>query len=287
MKKNNLFGMVAVPVVVLLALSGYANNNAVESRIENERIKLTAAAERDNFADPTHTDTPTLVNDPASLDSYPFVPYGEITNEYNGQIICIDCIRGKSNYEGTDRCGIWYPVGQSYVYKSGPANSYISDDDINSPDYVFASASEGDIIRYAIQIYDDGSYYPSDILSAKVIGHEDIDEVYSGFKESCPYLDDEFCRDPDKYKGMQIRTKGTILQIINEDSDNATYLLSTSSGCVYLNWYEDSVMRGGRLLEDDNVSVYGTFAGLETYNSLVGQKTVPKINVYFVELNQD
>lgn len=282
MKKNSFWCVVAIPIVAFLALSGYSNNRTVESRIENERANL--ATENNDFVEATPTVEPALVNDPDSLDSYPFVPYKEITSEYIGKIISVECIRGKSNYEDNNCCGIWYPLTYSYVYESGPKNSDISDDEIDSPDYVFVSASEGDIIRFATRICDDGSPDTSHILAAKVVGHKDINEVYSAFKENSPYLNpDTFCRNPDKYKYVPVRTNGKILQILNEDSDNATYLLSTSTGCVYLNWYEDSVIRGDRLLEDDNVSVYGTFDGLETYNSLIGQKTVPKVNVYFIE----
>lgn len=285
MKKNSFLSIVAIPIVAFLALSGYANNRTVESRIENSKNKP-EIADDSIFSVPTPTVEPKLINNPDSLSSYPFVPYNKITAGYVGKIISVECIRGKSNYKNNDRCGIWYPLDLSYTYKSGPKNSNISDDDINSPDYVFASASEGDVIRFATLVCDDGFPDTSNILAAKVVGHKDINEVYSAFKENSPYLNpDTFCRDPDKYKYVPVRTEGEILQILNEDSDNAAYLLSTSTGCVYLDWYEDSVMRGNRLIEDDNVSVYGTFAGLTTYNSLIGKRTVPKVDVYFIELN--
>lgn len=291
MKKNSLSGMqllaiAVIPITAFLAFNGYINSKSdpIQASITERDAKLTTAAERDSsHSSGDSSDKPELVNDPSSLDSYPFVNYSDVTSEYAGQIICVDCIRGKSNYGSAARCGIWFPTNESYVYYS---ISGISNSDVNSPDYVFISASEGDIIRYATHVRNDGSFIISDVLSAEVIGHKDINEVYATVKENCPYLNpDTFCRDPDKYTYVPVRTNGTILQIINEDSDYATYLLSTSTGCVYLDWREDSVIRGGRLLEDDSVWVYGTFAGLETYNSLIGQKTVPKVDVDFIELN--
>ena len=275
MKKNSFSGMqllaiAAIPITAFLTFNGYINSKSdpVQASIAERDAKLTTAAERDSsHLSGDSSDEPELANDPSSLDSYPFVNYSDVTSEYAGQIICVDCIRGKSNYENATRCGIWFPTNESYVYYS---ISGISNSDATSPDYVFISASEGDIIRYATHVRDDGSFIISDVLSAEVVGHKDINEVYATVKENCPYLNpDTFCRDPDKYTYVPVRTN----------------LLSTSTGCVYLDWREDSVMRGGRLLEDDSVSVYGTFTGLETYNSLIGQKTVPKVDVDFIELN--
>ena len=120
MKKNSLSGMqlfaiVAIPITAFLAFSGYMNSKTdpIQTSIAERDAELTITATPDESS---AADEPMLVNDPSSLDSYPFVNYSDVSSEYAGQIICVDCIRGKSNYENATRCGIWFPTNESYVY---------------------------------------------------------------------------------------------------------------------------------------------------------------------------
>lgn len=81
MKKNSfsgmtVFGIIAVPIVALLALSGYNNNRTIERRIENERAELTAAAER---PDPTATPIP-IYTRTVEFDSKPEPNTNEMLN---------------------------------------------------------------------------------------------------------------------------------------------------------------------------------------------------------------
>lgn len=222
-----------------------------------------------------------------NLDDYPTVTYDDIsTGKYNGQTVCIDAIIDRINKPSKSILdfALWLPSEETYIYDGSCQLPYEVDETIKS---IFENANNGDVIKYATQIYEDGSFGITGVIGAKVIGQQNLDEVYTEYKENCTDINyEDMQRNPSNYSGTSCKISGTVFQIVNEASSRAEYLISTDSGYVYATWYDNSSARGSRFLENDNVLIYGTFSTLKTYDTLIDQKTVPEISVTIMELNQ-
>lgn len=220
----------------------------------------------------------------APSSSVPLVTYEDIlTGAYNGQIVSIEAVIDNIYNASFGSCDftLWYPWGTSYFHDDGS----FSDPNENPAEKVFSTASNGDVIRFSTQIYDDGSFGTVDVYSAEIVGNVDISQVRSAYKDNCPEMNyEDILRNPDSYKGQSFKTYGTIFQIINEGDYSAEYLLETSSGYIYLSWYQDKEVRGSRFLEGDSVVVCGEFQILKTYDTLVAENTVPNLSVSLIEL---
>lgn len=220
----------------------------------------------------------------SSSSSAPLVTYEDIlAGAYNGQIVSIEAVIDNIYNASFGSCDftLWYPWGSSYFYDDGN----FSDPDENPAEKVFSTANNGDVIRFSTQIYDDGSFGTVDVYSAEIVGNIDIAQVHNAVKDACSEINyEDTLRNPDSYSKQSFKISGTIFQIVEEDSYKAEYLLETASGYVYLTWHQDKPVRGSRFLEGDSVTVCGEFRGLETYDTLTGQKTIPSLSVYFLEL---
>ena len=75
------------------------------------------------------------------------------------------------------------------------------------------------------------------------------------------------------------------MRIIDETDYSADYLLSTNQGYIYLSNPDGKEARGSRLLENDNVTVYGDFTGLTTYSYLSDKQYIPEFFSAIIELN--
>lgn len=218
-------------------------------------------------------------------DDYPLVTYNDIqTGKYNGQKVRIDAIVDKVNIDENDSdFALWYPNDNTYVF-----DSMNGDDNIIpvSSTSEFLNIKNGDVLRFATQIYDDGSFGTTTVLSSEIVGHKDINNIHNSFMENCSSINyDDLMRNPDNYTEIPMKISGSIFQVVEENDFSAEYLISTDSGYVYASWYDDKKNRGSRFLEGDSVTLYGTFSSLKTYNSLIKENTVPSISVIFMSLN--
>lgn len=222
-----------------------------------------------------------------NLDDYPTATYDEIlTGKYNGQTVCIDAIIDRISKPSKSILdfALWLPSMETYIYDGSCRLPYNVEETIKS---VFDNANNGDIIKYATQIHEDGSFGITGIIDAEVIGQQNLDDVYAAYKENCIDINyEDLQRNQSNYSGTNFKVSGTVFQIVNESSSSAEYLISTDSGYIYATWYDNSTARGSKYLENDSVSIYGKFSTLKTYDTLIDQKTVPEISVTFMELNQ-
>ena len=102
-------------------------------------------------------------------------------------------------------------------------------------------------------------------------------------------------RNPDKFEGQTVQFTGYVLQVMENqftsyEDDSGTHmsfnnyaLRVTTKGkyddVVYVMLPYDAVEGGGRLLEGDKVTIYGTYDGLETYETIFGASvTLPRIS---------
>lgn len=94
-------------------------------------------------------------------------------------------------------------------------------------------------------------------------------------------------RTPDDYKGSLLTFSGRVLQVIDGTSET-DLRIATDGGYddVILVGYDPSIMSGTRILEDDNVTVYGTCIGLYTYESTLGASiSVPALYADSIAIN--
>lgn len=113
------------------------------------------------------------------------------------------------------------------------------------------------------------------------------------YKDSCekiPYK--SLAREPDKYKGKRVKFTGEVVQVIESSwGSGVEYRISvtkeeygySADDIVYVTY---TLAEGeSRILEDDIVTFYGEFDGLQSYQStLGGQITIPKVAAQYIEL---
>jgi uncharacterized protein YcfL len=96
---------------------------------------------------------------------------------------------------------------------------------------------------------------------------------------------DNISRSPDDYIGKKVKFSGRIAQVIEGGSLNALRM-STSGNYnnVIYGTYSPSII-DVRLLEDDDITIYGTVVGLKTYTTIMGASvTLPEISIDRIEL---
>lgn len=98
---------------------------------------------------------------------------------------------------------------------------------------------------------------------------------------------DDISRSPDKYKGKKVKFTGRVLQLVFEGTNISELRMSTNGNYddVILISYDPSKL-DGRILEDDNITVCGTFSKMYTYTTVLGSsQTVPLVYVDIITIN--
>ena len=111
------------------------------------------------------------------------------------------------------------------------------------------------------------------------------EEKANAFKNECAnYSYKDIARDPDQYKGSKIKFYGEIVQVCSENKDLCTYRVMLSNYDVIYVTYKRPEGEG-RLLEDDNITVYGLCNGLYSYTSVQGaQITIPMVDAKYIDI---
>lgn len=110
---------------------------------------------------------------------------------------------------------------------------------------------------------------------------EVIAQKVADYKNSCnDFSYDELARNPDAYKGQQMRFRGKIIQIIDSSKNNIQMRIEVTEGRY--TWDDvvlvDYTYKDGqsKFLEDDIVTFYGIYGGTFSYESVLGATiTVP------------
>lgn len=106
-------------------------------------------------------------------------------------------------------------------------------------------------------------------------------------KSSCVEVDyEDVARNPTKYKTKQIVISGTIIQVIESSSNKRQYRVAEKGNYdnVWLVTYDSKGATESRLLDNDEVTIYGICAGTTTYKSVLGQEiTVPAMKGVIIE----
>jgi hypothetical protein len=104
------------------------------------------------------------------------------------------------------------------------------------------------------------------------------------YKASCVMVDyDDVARNPDNYKGQNIVVSGEVIQV-SEGWFNSVVLRVDigDNKAWYVTYYRED--GESRILENDNVTLYGECTGVESYTSIMGNTvTVPGLSAKIVE----
>ena len=97
----------------------------------------------------------------------------------------------------------------------------------------------------------------------------------------------DLARNPDMHIGEYVKFSCCILQVVTDAADANHY--SVYRAATKGRWdnaillFVDNYGKG-RILEDDRITIYGTFEGLYTYESLFGESiTVPQVIACYYE----
>lgn len=118
-----------------------------------------------------------------------------------------------------------------------------------------------------------------------VITTEETPADLSGYASDVTY--DQLARTPDEYEGKVIQMSGEVVQLM-EDTDLNAIRVSTDdmyNDIIYAEY--DPSITDERVLEDDNVTMYGTYYGIVQYESTLGQTiSVPYMLLDHIEINK-
>ena len=115
--------------------------------------------------------------------------------------------------------------------------------------------------------------------SAETISEEE-------YKEMCnTYAYKDLARNPENFKGIKIVLSGEVIQVM--ESGKKLELRVNMDGDYDQTVYVKYTLKNGegRILEGDQINIYGTFEGLKTYTSVLGAEiTLPRIDAKYIEL---
>ena len=120
----------------------------------------------------------------------------------------------------------------------------------------------------------------SAVTKAPQISEED-------YKDSCEtYTYNELARTPDAYKNEKICLTGEVIQVVEEGKrvDLRINMNGEYDHTIYITY----TLKDGesRILDGDTVTVYGTFEGLYTYESVLGASiTIPLVDAKYIEMD--
>ena len=104
-----------------------------------------------------------------------------------------------------------------------------------------------------------------------------------GYETGITY--NQLARSPKKYMGEKVKFSGRIVQVIESDAVNQARMSTNGRyDDIILFTYDPNIL-DVRLLEDDNVTIYGIFIDVESYTTVMGAEvTIPSVLVERIDL---
>ena len=91
---------------------------------------------------------------------------------------------------------------------------------------------------------------------------------------------DQLARTPDKYLFEKVKFRGKVVQVMEGDGTTTIRLAVNDNYDTIIYGEYDSSVVDSRILEDDWITIYGTSAGLITYESTMGgQISIPGVSI--------
>lgn len=97
----------------------------------------------------------------------------------------------------------------------------------------------------------------------------------------------QLARTPEDYYGKKVKFTGTVLQVMEGGIETDLRIaINGDHDTVLFATYNTSIS-SVRILEDDNVTVYGIYTGIQNYQTVLGaSRSIPGMSVDKIELNQ-
>jgi len=107
-------------------------------------------------------------------------------------------------------------------------------------------------------------------------------EEQAGYETGITY--DQLARTPDDYMGKKIKFTGKVIQVLEgADSTEIRIAVNSNYDTILYGAYSSSIV-SSRVLEDDVITIYGTSAGLLSYESTMGGTiTIPSAVIEKIE----
>lgn len=107
-------------------------------------------------------------------------------------------------------------------------------------------------------------------------------EEKAGYETGITY--NQLARTPDDYIGKKVKFSGKVVQVIESDSIiNLRFAVDGNYDNIIYLYYKSSIV-SSRILEGDNITIYGTSKGLMSYTSTMGGNiTIPEVLVSKIE----
>jgi len=101
---------------------------------------------------------------------------------------------------------------------------------------------------------------------------------------SADYSYEQLARNPDTYTGSKVKFSGKILQVMEGDVSYLRVAMNSNYDTVIFATYDKDKL-SYRLLDDDQVTIYGSSLGVYSYEAVSGATiTIPWINAEYIDL---
>lgn len=216
---------------------------------------------------------------------YPYATYDDIkSGKYPDQYVILSATIESAEYNDLMNwmeCDAWFSHENTYrkdnlVFNLDDFNLDICDPSIIKPT---------DNIDICIYVNKDNSF-GTDIISFKINDSTlTLDDIQTAFIENCQLLNyTDILRNSDSLWGATYSLSGSVFQITKQEDTYVEFLLDTKSKEEYvyvLYFYKDG---DPKILENDELTIYGTFYKLFDYVSPLGTNhSVPQISAEFIE----
>ena len=178
---------------------------------------------------------------------------------------------------------VWIKDGNEYI-NDGEYNIYESEVGTNKYNYLLQNLKIGDNCIFSTQ--GDENYISTiHISDVKITGNTtDLAEIKQTYINGCQNVNiNDFIRNPENYKDTDLKISGSIYQVVDENAGNVELLLDTGAenGLLYIRY--ELPENSNRILEGDNVTVYGHYEFIKSYYSVLGtNKNVPELKAEFI-----
>lgn len=170
---------------------------------------------------------------------------------------------------------VWIPHDGSYM-KIEDWNYDINPEDLPN----------GSTIEICVETHRDGSLKTSEgVLAIRKMDVPVKEDMVGEFKNSCKNLEyKNILRNPDKFRGTIWKANGIVFQVVETKDYAQKILLQLDDGNIlYVSYLKNK--KADNVLENDSITVYGTFYMTETYTTVLNEsKTIPRLTVDYVDI---
>lgn len=219
----------------------------------------------------------------------PLVVYSDIKKgSYNNKTVKIEGIVGDIKSDSVSiKLDTWFNYNNMLKY-----NEFllVTGNDDNLCNYVKTNVKTGNSCIFTVQVYEDasngtsfGSLTDIKVLDKELITSDKIKQMYISGCANIPAVD--LARSPEQYAyKTDIIFTGKVFQLVNEYDNSVQFLLDTGGENGIVNVYYDRPEGSLRILENDNITIYGTFTHMYDYTSVLGSgKSIPSIVCRFID----